>query len=714
MGSRQPLFQSIRSKILVLVISVMVVSTALIVFFSYTSVVDEMRDMQDESTENLMRMVLLHLDAEYQDMVDFEEREMRFRRRMVRQAAQVVFSGIDNYYDAWQEGVYTEVGAQQEAFDFIKNVRYGNDDYFFVYDETMTSLAHPDPKVEGRNLYNATDIKGDKYSPTLIRLALQEGEGFHQIWWTRLGSDEHVPKLLYVRHYPKWEWIVGTGIYIDDIASELERERENVIRRLRATVPKVQFATSGNLFVFDSGLSVIVPPRNTPGGFASMVNLDTGRTVFKDFKDAADIKEGFFAYTVRGPDQEPVEKLAKVRYFEPFDWYAAATVDRRSVAEPVRNLAVQQMLINGLVSLAAMVLIFWAVGRICAPLPRLAEVADHIAEGDLMAARQMFRECRAFRQVLRHGRDDVLAGDEAGRLTRIFHRMSENLNSLVGHVQASGSMVKDASEKISGITQEVETAVEEQVASTRQVSKSAREISDRSGELAKTVNSVSRSAEETAGLADEAHAGLAGMGESMTRLSEAGEAISSRLGVINEKASNINKIVTTISKVSEKTNLLSLNAAIEAEKAGEYGQGFSVVAREMRKLADQTAVATLDIEKMVDEMRSAVSSGVMEMDKFDNEVEKSVHRVGRIGGDIGEVIERVRALGPRFASADQDMQAQNTAASSISEAMRELQSIVEHTRDSLQGFLDAGDKLADTIRALEKGVSHFHVEKDEV
>src|SRR6185503_8117671 len=135
---------------------------------------------------------------------------------------------------------------------------------------------------------------------------------------------------------------------------------------------------------------------------------------------------------------------------------------------------------------------------------------------------------------------------------------------------------------------------------------------------------VSQTIKETAHLADSGQTSLTGLETSMTALAEATRSISSKLSAISEKAKNITGVVITISKVADQTNLLSLNAAIEAEKAGEFGLGFSVVAREIKRLADQTANATVYIDQLVSEMQSAVSAGVIEMDKCTDQVRRGV------------------------------------------------------------------------------------------
>jgi methyl-accepting chemotaxis protein WspA len=216
-------------------------------------------------------------------------------------------------------------------------------------------------------------------------------------------------------------------------------------------------------------------------------------------------------------------------------------------------------------------------------------------------------------------------------------------------------------------------------------------------------------AEETAHRAAEGQGGLARMEQTMSRLVEASGSIVAKLAVMNEKAGNINSVVSTITKVADQTNLLSLNAAIEAEKAGEYGKGFSVVATEIRRLADQTAVATWDIEQMLKEMQSAVSAGVMSMDKFSEEIRRNVDEVKQISGQLGTVIDQVQTLAPRFDIIYQGMQAQSGGAEQITQTMMQFNESMQQTADSLRNTRQSIDLLNNAAHNLQSGVSHFRV-----
>ena len=206
------------------------------------------------------------------------------------------------------------------------------------------------------------------------------------------------------------------------------------------------------------------------------------------------------------------------------------------------------------------------------------------------------------------------------------------------------------------------------------------------------MNDVAAVAEQSAVLAGQGQTGLTHMEETMRRVMEAAGSINAKLAVLSDKAGNISQVVTTITKVADQTNLLSLNAAIEAEKAGEYGRGFAVVATEIRRLADQTAVATYDIDQMVKEIQSAVAAGVMGMDKFSEEVRRGMQEVQQVGVQLSQVIQQVQALAPRVESVNDGMQAQASGAEQITQALTQLSEAAQQTVDSLRQSSQAIDE----------------------
>jgi len=248
----------------------------------------------------------------------------------------------------------------------------------------------------------------------------------------------------------------------------------------------------------------------------------------------------------------------------------------------------------------------------------------------------------------------------------------------------------------------------EQVASTHEVVSTTQEIAATSQELARTMQDVTTLSDDTATAAASSHAGLNQMATTMRQMEAATRAIAEKLSAIQERADDITTVITTITKVADQTNLLSLNAAIEAEKAGEYGRGFAVVAREIRRLADQTAVATLAIERIIHEMRAAVSAGVMGMDQFAHEVQQGVEHVRTVGEQLGQIIAQVQALTPRFDTVNQGMQAQAKGAQQISAAMGQLGETAQQTVASLYTSNQAIAQLNTASQGLHDEIARFH------
>jgi methyl-accepting chemotaxis protein WspA len=220
---------------------------------------------------------------------------------------------------------------------------------------------------------------------------------------------------------------------------------------------------------------------------------------------------------------------------------------------------------------------------------------------------------------------------------------------------------------------------------------------------------ITRVADQTTELANSGQSSLGDMEGAMRSLAEATQSISGRLGLINEKANTIGSVTTTITKIADQTNLLSLNASIEAEKAGEYGLGFAVLAREIRRLADQTAVATLDIEQMVKEMQDSVTGGVMEMDKFAEQVNRSVSDTREISERFGEIIQQIQALLPQFDAVHEGMRSQSAGAKQIRDSMVSLTESVRVSARALEETTAATGRLEGAIASLRNEISVFRL-----
>ncbi len=302
---------------------------------------------------------------------------------------------------------------------------------------------------------------------------------------------------------------------------------------------------------------------------------------------------------------------------------------------------------------------------------------------------------------------------EVGQLLAGFQSMTESLNSLIGQVQNSGIQVTTSSHEIAASGKQLEATVTEQTASIREVEATTKQISATSRQLKQAMEGITSTFKTTTIAAEGGQRNLSQMENTMRDLATGTTLISSQLTNISEKANNINRIIITITKVADQTNLLSLNAAIEAEKAGKYGMGFAVVAREIRRLADQTAVATLDIEKMVKEMQVAVSTGVTEMNKFTEEVNHSVEDVESVSWQLTEIIEQVQAIAPRFVVVNQGMEAQSTGAGQISEVMTYLSQTSSQTVEALREINGAICQLNDASQGLHQEISRFKVSSKE-
>jgi len=307
------------------------------------------------------------------------------------------------------------------------------------------------------------------------------------------------------------------------------------------------------------------------------------------------------------------------------------------------------------------------------------------------------------------GKIEISGGDAIGQLGHGLDRMFVNLRALLNNVQKAGIQVTTSATEIAASAKQQEATGIEQAQTSVEILSTTKEISANTTQLLRTMEDATAVADYTTSATADAQNNLKRMDSTMQHMVSATDSINAKLAALSEKASNINSVLITITKVADQTNILSLNAAIEAEKAGEAGRGFSVVATEIRRLADQTSVSTWDIEQMLKEMQSAVSASVMGMDKFSEEIRRSVGEVRQVTEQLSGVMDQVQKLAPQFDAVLQGMQSQAVGASQITQTMMQLNDATQQTVESLKATSEAVHQLQYAAGDLQTSVANFAV-----
>jgi len=342
---------------------------------------------------------------------------------------------------------------------------------------------------------------------------------------------------------------------------------------------------------------------------------------------------------------------------------------------------------------ASIAFTIWVVfARVISPVNSIVDAVVRVGKGDLGS------KC------------DYNGNNELGTLSSEVNAMTDSLKDLTGSMQVSSGQLSESAANMAIATKEQEATTAEQAVSTQEIVVSSQEISQTAQVLLDNMGEVANAVDIAANMAQQGNSDLQRMEIVLNNMVSASKVISQKLAALNEKTSNISMVVTTINKVSDQTNLLSVNAAIEADKAGEAGIGFSTVASEIRRLADQTAVATWDIEQLVKEIQTAVSSGVMSMEKFHEDIDKGVDEMQQVSGKFGEIVDQVRILGPHFEAVHEGMESQSVGASQISEGISQLSETVSNLLESIRFSNQAIDEVNSEAQTLQKTCSRFRLE----
>jgi methyl-accepting chemotaxis protein len=473
-----------------------------------------------------------------------------------------------------------------------------------------------------------------------------------------------------------------------------------VDRSLAGLQNRLQMIQSGlgeesDLFLLTRGLFIATTVDADSGGDARFQETEVRESpyasLFDRFAERSRTEDSFVSEAL-----DPVLGtvcIYAVSTVRPGDWTLVVRQPISVVQAPARSLLTNNAIIVliGLVVVGG--ILFFVARPVISRIERSAAAVQRVAEGQL---------CTNI--------DADSARDETGVLVRGVLQMTTRLRSLAEEVQSARFELDEVAREVIETSAREAEAASGFGASTTEIAAAVREIAATTSELAEEVRRVDQRAADTARTMESDRSRLDDMSESMQAVEDATSGIGNRLGDINRRATEITGVVETIGRIAEQTNLLSVNAAIEAEKAGEYGTGFLVVAREIRRLADQTANATGDIASTVSEMQSAVSSGVMEMDRYTDRVRRAVEQASEVSQGLATAINAASENAGAFGRVADGVDSQAAGARQIDEAMDGLSTSADSAHVSSQRLQDVSHRLTRAIDMLAGALSNWDLD----
>ena len=411
------------------------------------------------------------------------------------------------------------------------------------------------------------------------------------------------------------------------------------------------------------------------------------RSGYQQFVDAG-YQSAVGDKAVSGIDRAPTKLLASAA--EEIDLLMASDSEVVLLnSQTVITSAIVLIIIGALLGIALFIVITKRI--IVTPARTLTEDLAHLADGD-------------FSQTI-----GFSSNDEIGELANSARQVQSNMTEVLGTLQHAAQQASDASDNLAGTSSRAHETVNEQQSQTEQVAAAMNEMTSTVHEVAQSAQTAADSAKSADQQAKAGHAVVNGTIDSINSLAAEVERASTVIEALAEDSNSIGGILDVIRGIAEQTNLLALNAAIEAARAGEQGRGFAVVADEVRSLAQRTQESTEEIQQMIEKLQSGAADAVAVMSSGKDQAQQSVEKAAETGEALGQIEQAVTAINDMNLHIASAAEQQSSVAEEINQNVVAISQSTEVTVENSASIEAVSQQVAELAREFQGITGRFKV-----
>jgi methyl-accepting chemotaxis protein len=518
------------------------------------------------------------------------EKELK-TRHLVETAACV----LEHFYNLAKTGEMSESDAKNNSLSVIKNLHYDKDGYFWINDMHPTMVMHPyKPGLDGKDLSDYKDANGKKLFVEVVETVRKNDAGFVYYNWEKQGVNKPVRKVSYVKGFAPWGWVIGSGIYLDDVAGVFSAGvKQNVF--ILAVITVLFGAVAWLL-----SQSIISPMGAEPAYFTRIIREVADGNLALSFN--TDEKH---AGSLLGVVKNMVGSLNTMVGKIGRSATELSQVSGKLTGAAKRVVSATQLQSSGIAGTSS------AINEINASLKEVSIWVDNLSRSAMESSSSILEMSASNDEVAQN------IGD---------------LSNSVEEVSSSMFQMSAAIRQVSGGVATLLDATTTTALSVSEMDNSIKQVEMRANDTASITDVVRQGAERGK---EAVEATIAGIGEIRRSAQITAEVITA----LSERVHAIGAIITVIDQVAEQTNLLALNAAIIAAQAGEHGKGFAVVADEIKQLAERTRSSTRQIGQVI----KGVQEGTMRAVETINKAEKSIAQGEGLSTDAGAALNKIVA-----------------------------------------------------------------------